>query len=260
MREDRAAGAAVSVVVPVFNSDQTLIELHERIAAVLSSVLDIAEWELVLVNDGSGDSSWERIVALSEAQPEVCGLNLAANFGQHNALLAGIHAARYEVIVTLDDDLQNPPEEIPKLLDALGPDLDVVYGTPIDKRHPPYRRIGALAARRFIRALTRRRAISLTSGFRAFRSDVTEQLPEHSGRRVSLDSMLRARTDRFGSVAVNHEPRRVGRSNYSLLMLARFALTQIATDLRLRGRNARRGASYGVIAVTESESGGDGRG
>jgi glycosyltransferase involved in cell wall biosynthesis len=258
--EDSAArAAAVSVVVPVFNSAPTLIELHERITAALSSERGPTSWELILVNDGSADLSWERIVDLSEEHPEVRGLDLAGNFGQHNALLAGIHAARHEVIVTLDDDLQNPPEEIPRLLDALGPDLDIVYGAPIAKRHPAYRRIGASAVKRLLRGLTRNQAHMLATGFRAFRSDLTKQLPEDSGPRVVLDSRLRAGTDRIGSIAVAHEPRRDGRSNYSFLMLVRLALTEIAADLHLRDRNGRRGPSYGVRAVTESELSGDGR-
>jgi glycosyltransferase involved in cell wall biosynthesis len=246
------------VVVPVFNSAAMLDQLYERIAASLSSLPGLQRWELILVNDGSADSSWERIVALSREHPEVRGLDLTRNFGQHNALLAGIHAARHEVIVTLDDDLQNPPEEISKLLGALRPELDVVYGAAIAKRQPAYRRMGATAVGTFLRAATRNQALTLASGFRAFRSDLFEEFPQDSGRRVVLDSLLRARTSRIGSVAVNHEPRRDGRSNYTFPKLVRFALTKIASDLRVGG-NGRRDPSYGVRAMTESEPGGDGR-
>jgi glycosyltransferase involved in cell wall biosynthesis len=254
-----AAAAQISIVVPVFNGARTLDELHRRVATTLSGRPGVRSWELILVNDGSADSSWERIVSLSSAYPEVRGLDLTQNYGQHNALLAGIHAARHEVIVTLDDDLQHPPEEIPKLLDALGPDLDVVYGAPIAKCHPAYRRIGATAVKAFLRGLTRRRAHLLSSGYRAFRADLTRQFTDDSGRRVVLDSLLRARTDRIGSIPVNHEPRRDGHSNYSVPMLVRFALTEIATELPLGVGNGRRGPSYGVRAVTESQSGGNGR-
>jgi glycosyltransferase involved in cell wall biosynthesis len=253
------ASAQVSVVVPVFNGARTLDELHRRVATTLSSVPGLRSWELIMVNDGSTDPSWERIVDLSAEHPEVRGLDLAHNYGQHNALLAGIHAARREVIVTLDDDLQHPPEQIPKLLDALGPDLDVVYGAPIANRHPAHRRIGSIAVKTFLRALTRRPAHSLASGFRALRSDVAEQVPETAGRRIVLDSLLRAETDRFGSVAVDHEPRRVGRSNYSIPMLARFALSEIAAELRPHRWNGRRSPSYSVRTTTESELNGDGR-
>jgi glycosyltransferase involved in cell wall biosynthesis len=231
---DGADRGGVSIVVPVFNSADTIAELHERIAAAISSVPGLSSWELILVDDGSADSSWERIAALSEEHAPVRGLGLGRNLGQHNALLAGIHAARYEVIVTLDDDLQNPPEEIPRLLEALGPDLDVVYGAPIAKHHPAYRRIGSIAVRAFLRVLTGDRALLLATGFRAFRAELATRLPEASGRPVNLDSLLRVETDRFGSISVTHEPRRSGRSNYTFPMLIKHALTEIATDLRLR--------------------------
>ena len=103
---------AVSVVVPVYNSAGTLEELVARIGGALGA----GEHEIVLVNDGSADGSAEVIRRLARENPRVRGVFLMRNFGQHNALLAGIREARYPVTVTLDDDLQNPPEEIPLLL------------------------------------------------------------------------------------------------------------------------------------------------
>ena len=259
--DDRAAdGLRVSAVVPAFNSAASLQELHRRIDATLSSMDELGSWELVLVNDGSRDASWETIVGLSRNHREVMGIDLTRNWGQHNALLAGIHAATGNVIVTLDDDLQNPPEEIPKLLDALGPELDVVYGIPVAVQQVAYRRFGAVAVRATIRAMTRRRAVSLATGFRALRRHLADALPRESGRHLALDGMLRAVTDRFGAVAVDHQPRRAGRSNYSLARLARLAITEIATDLPFKSRRAARVRSYGVRAVTESTSSNDGLG
>jgi glycosyltransferase involved in cell wall biosynthesis len=264
----RAVGSAVldrsseelslSVVVPVFNSEASIDELCERIVATMGSLAP-ASWELILVNDGSEDESWEHVVALSGKHREIRGLDLTRNWGQHNALLAGLHAARHEVIVTLDDDLQNPPEEIPKLLDALVPGIDVVYGIPAAVQQAAYRRWGGVAVRAIIRAMTRRRAVSLATGFRALRRALADDLPETSGRHLALDGMLRAVTDRFGSVEVDHQPRRAGRSNYSVARLARLAFTEIATDLPFRSRRAPGVRSYGVRAVTESSSSNDGR-
>src|SRR5262245_57043343 len=96
-------------------------------------------FEIILVNDASRDQSWKVITELSQSHPCLRGIDLARNFGQHNALLCGIRAARYEIIVTLDDDLQNPPEEIPRLLAALTDDVDVVYGTPEQESHGLWR-------------------------------------------------------------------------------------------------------------------------
>src|SRR5437868_4071932 len=104
----------VSAVVPVYNSEGTLATLVERLSHVLEPGRALGE--LILVNDGSQDKSWDVIQELATLYPWVRGFNLMRNFGQHNALLCGIRAAQYEIIVTLDDDLQTPPEEIPRLL------------------------------------------------------------------------------------------------------------------------------------------------
>jgi glycosyltransferase involved in cell wall biosynthesis len=252
-------GARVSVVVPVFNSVAALGQLQERIRATLDSTLGPGSWELILVNDGSEDASWEKILELSADHPEVRGLDLTRNWGQHNALLAGINETRDEVIVTLDDDLQNPPEEIPRLLDALKPDVDVVYGVPIEKAHPAYRRIGGAALREILRVATGRREARLGSGFRAFRSDLAERLPQDAGRHFVLDSALRSSTDRIESVAVKHEPRQVGRSNYTFPMLVKLAFVEIAIDLPFRRGRGRGGPSYRVRTVTEPQLSRDGR-
>ena len=142
---------SVSVVVPVFNGAETVAEVVSRSREVLAECA--ARHEFILVNDGSHDSSWERIVELASAAGDVRGIDLSRNCGQHNALLAGIRAARCDLVVTIDDDLQNPPEEIPKLLRSLGPDCDVVYGVPISKQQGFGRRIATRAVVGSLRVL-----------------------------------------------------------------------------------------------------------
>src|SRR5580698_10199341 len=112
----------ISVVVPVYNSEPTLVELIQRLTATLRQVG--VEYEILLVNDGSRDHSWQTIQQLCGANRRICGISLMRNYGQHNAFLCGIRRARYQVIVTLDDDLQNPPEEIPCLLSKLSEGFD----------------------------------------------------------------------------------------------------------------------------------------
>src|SRR6266704_6957779 len=124
---------SISVVTPVYNGEASVGELCRRLAEVLPRIS--AEYEIILVNDGSRDRSWETISELSSRFATVRGLNLMRNYGQHNALLCGIRAAKYDVIVTMDDDLQHPPEEIPRLLAALAQGYDVVYGTPEHEQH-----------------------------------------------------------------------------------------------------------------------------
>jgi glycosyltransferase involved in cell wall biosynthesis len=127
----------LSVVIPVYNSAEILPELVDRLEAVLAAVAPSAE--VILVNDGSADGSWGEVERLAAGHPRVRGIDLMRNYGQHNALLCGIRLASGERIVTMDDDLQHPPEEIPKLLAALVPGVDVVYGTPEREQHGVFR-------------------------------------------------------------------------------------------------------------------------
>jgi undecaprenyl-phosphate 4-deoxy-4-formamido-L-arabinose transferase len=217
---------SLSVVVPVFNSEATLEELSERIEAALRSDHRVGSWELILVNDGSRDESWERIVALNGEHPDVRGLDLARNFGQHNALLAGIHTARGEVIVTIDDDLQNRPEEIPRLLAALTPDVDIVYGKPVAKRRTLYRRVATRVVRTAVVLGMGRISLDI-GGFRAFRASLLEGVGPDQGDRLALDTLLARTARRHAVVRVQHEPRRHGSSNYTFGMLVGHTLTEL---------------------------------
>src|SRR5579863_6116997 len=127
----------ISVVVPVYNSSTILPKLVKELETVLSTCA--GRFELILVNDSSPDQSWAVVNEMSRQYPWVHGINLMRNFGQHNALLCGIRAARFELLVTLDDDLQNPPDEIPRLLEKLDEGFDVVYGIPEHQQHGLWR-------------------------------------------------------------------------------------------------------------------------
>ena len=133
MAADNSALTGVSVVVPVYNSGDILPELVRRLGDVLHGTFGF--FEVLLIDDGSPDRSWSAICTLAAQCHWVRGISLMRNYGQHNALLCGIRAAKYETIVTMDDDLQHPPEEIPGLLDKLAEGYDVVYGTPPKAQH-----------------------------------------------------------------------------------------------------------------------------
>ncbi len=219
-----SGGPRISVVVPVYNGAATLAELVARCHEVLDECA--SAHELVLVNDGSQDDSWAEIERLAADDPSVRGIDLARNYGQHNALLAGIRAARYELTITLDDDLQNPPEEIPVLLAALTPDCDVVYGEPIAKRQRLDRRLATNLVVWALHVLGGRTA-PMVSAFRLFRTELRDGFADYTGPDVSVDALLTWRTERFTAVPVHHSTRAHGSSNYSLLKLARHALTMI---------------------------------
>jgi glycosyltransferase involved in cell wall biosynthesis len=217
----------VSVVVPVFNSEAVLTELVSRLEWTLATAS--LEFELVLVNDGSGDRSWEVISQLSRAHSWVRGFDLARNYGQHNALLAGILEASKEIVVTMDDDLQHPPEEIPKLLDKLAEGYDVVYGVSEQKRQGAGRRLASAATRSMLQAVMRVDVARRQSSFRAFRSSIRDSFAHYQGPVVFVDALLTWGTTRFAAVAIRHEERRSGRSGYAPLKLLGHAINMTSS-------------------------------
>jgi glycosyltransferase involved in cell wall biosynthesis len=213
---------AISVVVPVYNSAAMLPALADRLGAVLEREAD--EWEVVLVNDGSRDGSWEQIGALVASDRRFRGLDLMRNYGQHNALLAGIRAARHPVLVTLDDDLQNPPEEIPKLLAALAEGNDVVYGSADVPGFGIWRRAATAVTKFALRSVIGSEVAGKVSAYRAFRTELREAFADYAGAYVSIDVLLSWGTTRFTAVPVRHEARAEGRSSYTFARLATHAL------------------------------------
>lgn len=215
----------LSIVVPVYNSEGSLESLVEQLLQFFRDRRIIGE--IILVNDCSRDRSWQKIVELCQAHPHVRGLNLMRNYGQHNALLCGIRQVCYAVTATMDDDLQHPVEELPKLLDRLEEGFDVVYGTPMAQQHGLFRdmasRISKMALQGAMGAETARRV----SAFRVFRTQVRDAFTTYGGSFVSIDVLLTWGTTRFTSVSVRHEPRTIGTSNYTFRKLVTHALNMM---------------------------------
>jgi glycosyltransferase involved in cell wall biosynthesis len=215
----------LSVVVPVYRSAGVLPELHRRLTAALAQLNE--DYEILLVEDCGGDNSWEVIQSLITKDFRIKGIKLARNFGQHNALLCGIRAAQGEVIVTLDDDLQNPPEEIGRLLTKLKEGFDVVYGTPLQEKHGFLRdwasHITKIALQSAMGAETARNV----SAFRAFRTHLRDAFADYRSPSVNLDVLLTWGTTRFAAVKVRHDTRAAGESGYSLWKLINHALNMM---------------------------------
>lgn len=215
----------ISVVVPVYNSASSVGLLVDRLEAVLGACAE--SFELVLVDDGSKDDSWEAIATLAAGHSRIRGFRLMRNFGQHNALLCGIRAARYEVIVTIDDDLQHPPEEIPRLLAELRPGVDVVYGTPQHEHHGPLRVLASQLTKLALKSAMGVDVARNVSAFRAFRTRVRDGFASYSGSFVSIDVLLTWATTSFVAIPVRHEERQHGASQYSLRKLVTHAFNMM---------------------------------
>lgn len=219
---ERSLAEGVSVVVPVFRSTDSLVELRRRVGEALADI----PHELILVDDGSPVDTWRVLVGLAE-DPAVVAIRLGRNAGQHAALLAGVRAARRRVVVTVDDDLQNPPEEIPRLLAELRDGVDVVYGWTPETAHAWWRRAGSGAVRAVVATALESPSARHMGAFRAFRTDLRDGFAGDLGPSISLDALLSWSTDRFGLVEVAHHARREGRSGYSFRRLARFAIDTV---------------------------------
>ena len=215
----------LSVVVPVYNSAAILPHLVARLGPVLQAT-GLAH-ELIFVNDGSRDESWPVIQRLAIQHPWVRGLCMMRNYGQHNAVLAGIRAARFETTVTMDDDLQHPPEELPKLLVKLNTGFDVVYGAPEQEPHGIVRNLTSIVTKLVLQGATGADNARMVSAWRAFRTQLRSAFVNYHSPFVSIDVLLTWGTTRFTAIRVRHEPRNAGKSNYTYGKLLRHALNMM---------------------------------
>lgn len=212
----------LSVIIPVYIGQATLRDVVARCVRELGRCNH--PWELILVDDGSPDGSWEVIERLQAEDPEhVTAIRLMRNFGQHNALMCGLRHARGQYIITMDDDGQHPPEEIPRLIQAIEQTgADVVYGVPKSRSHAAWRNLGSRIVTGFYKLVFRSKVT--TSAFRIMRRDVVDAILAYDLNYTYIDGLLAWNTDRIAQVEVEHRPRQNGRSGYSLGKLLTLAL------------------------------------
>ena len=215
---------SLSVVIPVYNSAAILPELIRQLLIVLNTM---DEFEIILVNDGSNDESWEVIQRLAGEYSAVRGFTLMRNYGQHNAVLCGIRAATKQIIVTMDDDLQHPPEEVSRLLAKLDEGYDVVYGTPRQEQHGIMRDMASRITKIALSSAMGAETANKVSAFRALRASVRSAFTDYRSPFVSVDVLLTWGTTRFTSIPVAHEPRRQGVSNYTVRKLITHAFNMM---------------------------------
>jgi glycosyltransferase involved in cell wall biosynthesis len=213
----------LSIVVPVYNGADTIAELVEALARQSFGMA----FEIILINDASKDSSQavcERLVRT--ASVPITLITHSRNFGEHNTVMTGLRSAKGDYIVTMDDDLQNPPGEILKLLDKLrSEELDIVYGRFLTKQHATWRNLGSKSANMIAEWLTEKPRGLYMSTFRCMDRFLVAKILDYSGPYPFIDGLVFQITDRIGSVEVVHLPNKTGRTNYNLKKLIKLWLT-----------------------------------
>ncbi len=215
----------VSVVIPVYNSELSLRPLVAQLLPVLQTLCD--KHEVIFVNDGSPDGSRPLLDELAATHEHVRAIHLMRNYGQHNAILCGIRSAVHGVIVTMDDDLEHPPEELGLLLDRLDEGYDVVYGTPARQQHGFWRNMASSITKLVLKNAMGVDVARNVSAFRAFRSHLRSAFDDYSSPFVCIDVLLTWGGNRFSSVSVRHDERTLGTSNYTLVRLITHAVNML---------------------------------
>lgn len=216
---------SLSIVIPVYRSAATLPQLYARLVESLQKIG--APFEVIFIEDCGGDGSWTTITELALRDDRVRGFKLSRNFGQHNAILCGIRNARHDVIITMDDDLQHPPDQIELLVAGLHHGYDVVYGVAQTEQHGVLRNFASRLTKMALQSALGAKNARNVSAFRAFRTELREAFKDFQNPFVSVDVLLSWATGAFGAVKVRHEPRRDGVSNYTFGKLVNHAFNLV---------------------------------
>jgi undecaprenyl-phosphate 4-deoxy-4-formamido-L-arabinose transferase len=248
----------LSVVIPVFNEARSLDPLHQRLTPTLEKIG--RPYEIIFVDDGSRDESADVLRALRARDAAVRMIRFSRNYGQHAALFAGMERARGEIVVTLDADLQNPPEEIPRLLAALVEGVDVVGGRRISRRDPWARRAASWLVNRVTSAAVGVRLRDYGCMLRAYRRSVIDRILAFPGVPRYVPVLAAAFASSMMEIPVAHSPRKHGRSRYGLVRLVRLAfdlsvqvlaLGPLGQRARRLYQEVRRGRRYVIAEVLE---------
>lgn len=220
-----------SVVVPVYNSQKTLQELYDRVKNVFDTVIK-EPFELVLVDDSSKDQSFKEMEKLRLMDKRVKIIQLSRNYGQHCALLCGFHYAKGDFIITMDDDLQHPPEEITKLIQGLNedPELDVVIGKYMTKKHGPIRNFGTYLANKVSSHIFKKDPHLQLTSFRIMKRFVVQGILERQVNFPRIGHLLLLVSNRIGNVVVEHDSRKYGKSGYTFKRLVKDFFSNILTN------------------------------
>jgi undecaprenyl-phosphate 4-deoxy-4-formamido-L-arabinose transferase len=207
----------ISIVIPVYNSSENLPPLFKGIEETLKN--NFNKYELIFVNDHSGDNSWEVIEEICKKNPWVKGIDLRKNVGQHNATFAGLKICKGEKIVTMDDDGQNSPNDIINLFNKVKEGSDVCYANYKLKKHNLYRRLGSLINNFFVTLLFKKKSSLTINAFRCFNKDINNEIIKTQSPYIYIDGIILSLTNNISKLSVDHNDRKFGKSNYTFFNL-----------------------------------------
>ncbi len=208
----------LSIIVPVYNSENILDDLNKRILETIVKMNLTSNFELILVNDCSTDESWKKIKSLSNNHKYLKGINLSKNFGQHNAIMAGLNNCSGEFIITIDDDLQHPPEFFPRVLEKLL-NHDVCYTNYNKRKHLFWKKAVSKLNNLLSSFLLNKPLNVYMSSFRGLKRPIVEEIIKYNNPNIYLDGLILRATKNIGMINVDHHARKVGGSNYTLRKL-----------------------------------------
>ena len=210
----------LSVVIPVYNSSSIIGNLTSDILNTSKDISNIDDIELILVNDCSSDDTWLKISKLTEDNKDsVIGINLMKNYGQHNAIMAGLKIAKGDYILLMDDDYQHPPNEIPKILNKIFEGYDVCYTNYKNNTYRGFKILGSLINRKISNFLIDKPKTIYLSSFKCFTKKVCKEIIKYDGPFVYIDGLIFDITKNVTSVDINHSERKEGKTNYNIFKL-----------------------------------------
>ena len=208
----------ISFVIPCYNSSKTLPSVMEEITETMGR-LYAYDYEVILVNDSSPDETFQVITELCNQYPNLCGIDLAKNFGQHGALMAGFHHVKGDIIICLDDDGQTPAKEADKLIARIEEGDDVVYASYEHKKHSLFRNFGSYMNEKMAQFLLGKPKDLFVSSYFAARRFVIDEMLRYENAYPYVIGLVLRTTKRISNVSVNHRERQIGQSGYNLRKL-----------------------------------------
>ena len=209
----------LSILIPVYNSEEIIDDLVKQIIDAVTDIKSVRSYEIILIDDCSRDNSWEKIKFLSKKFDSVKGINLTENFGQHNALMAGIKYSTGEKIITMDDDLQHSPKSINDILNELDKDFDVCYTSYLNRQHATWKKIVSWTNNLVSSYLLNRPYKLYLSSYRGLKKKIADRIKNYDGANVFIDGLILKMTRNVTIIPIEHYQRPHGSSNYTFKKL-----------------------------------------